>query len=175
MIKQVLLLLALGITGCAAPKPAGSPADPRQTAQVFYDTLRANQVRGLPEGKAWRELQPLLTPELAAHFRDAEKIQAVFIRKNPSEKPPWCEGDLFSSLFEGPQSHIIGVARIQGDRAEVPVKLLHADPSGSARWTDTLILRQTARGWLVDDVIYGGNWPFAPKGSLVEALTSEGC
>ena len=33
-------------------------------------------------------------------------------------------------------------------------------------WTDTALLVETPAGWRVDDIDYGGNWPFANKGTL---------
>ena len=116
-----------------------------------------------------------MTTELANAFREAQRQQKVFIKMNPGDKAPWIEGDLFSSLFEGPQAFVVKTAKVIGSVAEVPVDLVFTDRGHTQRWTDTLILHKTPRGWLLQDVRYGGRWPFAPSGSLLEVLTSEGC
>lgn len=147
--------------------------DPARAAQHFYDTLRAQRVEGLPKDKVLDDLVPLMTPELVQLIQEAARIQAVFIKNNPDEKPPWIEGDLFGSLFEGAQQHTIGNALAKEGWAEVPVTMVYSSGGESVRWTDTLILRRSPQGWLVDDVRYGGDWPFAAKGTLVEALRPE--
>ena len=38
-------------------------------------------------------------------------------------------------------------------------------------WTDTTILVPHDTTWVVDDIRYGGTWPFAQKGSLRELLS----
>ena len=37
-------------------------------------------------------------------------------------------------------------------------------------WQDGLRLRQGRLGWQVEDVVYGGDWDFAPKGTLTSRL-----
>lgn len=155
--------------GCTSTMPQTSN-EPALAASRFYGRLREYQVNGLPEGKASKALEPLMTPELAADFRAAKAEQAAFMKKNPDEKPPWIEGDLFSSLFEGFQWFTAGKARVKGDRAEVPMQLRYSGSGDTVRWTDTLVLRRGEKGWLVDDVKYGGNWPFASHGTLKQAL-----
>lgn len=175
MKSALSLLCILTVSGCASLQTSSAPSDPRQTVQIFYSTLLTNKVSGLPDGKTMKALAPLMTPDLARYFREARQVQAVFMKHSPDEKPPWCEGDLFSSLFEGPQKVSVGEPRIIGSRAEVPVLCSHSDRSGTTRWTDVFLLQKTPRGWLVEDVRYGGKWPFAASGTLSEVLTSEGC
>ncbi len=150
---------------------ATSPAEePAAVAEAGCKILRAHRVSGLPHGEAWQALAPLLSPELADLLKAAEKEQSDFIKENPGEKPPWIEGDLFSSLFEGPQTFQLGQTRVSGDLAEVPVTCTYAEGGHSTVWTDTWILVNTADGWRLDDVSYGGTWDFSNTGSLKAAL-----
>lgn len=167
--------IALTLAACATSNVRVVSSDPTVAAKDFYTQLRHERIEGLPQGKQWRDLEPLMTPKLASEFREASRQQAVFLKKNPDEKAPWAEGDLFGSLFEGPQGFTVGSAVVKGEHAEVPVQLFYKDKAETVRWTDTLILQHTTKGWLLDDVRYGGKWPFAPKGTLSEVLTSEGC
>lgn len=147
--------------------------DPAAAARVFYSELRRLEVTGLPEGESWSFLSPLMSEELVAGMERARAEQADFIKKFPDEKPPWIEGDLFSSLFEGPKTFTVLSAKVTGDRAEVPVSCVRTEGGDTAKWSDTLILIKTGKGWLIDDVRYDGKWDFANTGTLKAALAAE--
>jgi hypothetical protein len=111
-----------------------------------------------------------MTPKLIAKLQAAMAEQAAFMKKNPDEKPPFVEGDLFTSVFEGAQTHAEGSARISEDTAEVQVQFTYSESGNTTTWKDTLILKKSAKGrWLVDDVRYGGN----SRGLLSEALEAR--
>lgn len=150
------------------------PEDPQSAARVFYAELRRLGLRSLPTVAEWEPFAPRATPELTVAIERARKEQAEFMKKFPDDKPPWVDGDLFSSLFEGPQRFEIGKAKIIGDRAEVPVNCVHTEGGDTAKWTDVLILTKTEKGWLVDDLRYGGTWDFAAQGTLRDALVPAG-
>jgi len=145
-------------------------ADPFAVAEAFYAELREHRVSGLPQGEAWDVLAPRLSPELVSLLKAAQKEQTDFIKANLGEKPPWIEGDLFSSLFEGPQTFQLGQVQVVKDRAEVPVTCSHSEGGDATVWTDTLVLAKINHGWLIDDVRYGGEWQFANTGTLKDAL-----
>jgi len=175
----ILGLLLLITTSCSLPalpplptllKKKTAPEHPQQAVGEFYGDLRHLKVDGLPDAKTWRQLKPRVSPELGTAIESAQKQQKAALKVEPDEKPPFADGDLFSSLFEGPQKYTVGQARIKEDRAEVPVLFSHSDRGDTIRWTDTVVAIKTSHGWLVDDVIYGGRWDFAPKGTLSEAL-----
>lgn len=149
---------------------ADSDAGPTKAAREFYDELKIRKVDGLPQGDAWSALTPLMTESLVKAFQVAHKEQAEFIQQQPDEKPPWIEGDLFSSLFEGPQQFAVGKAKVAGDTASIPVTFTRIEGAETVKWTDTLKLRQMRKVWLVDDVIYQGEWAFGNKGTLRDAL-----
>ena len=83
-------------------------ATARNAAAHFYSTYLALKVRGLPNIRQSKLLLPLLTPDLQQMFAAAEREQNKFSKEHPDEKPPWGDGDLFSSLFEGAQSFTLG-------------------------------------------------------------------
>lgn len=171
MKRRLLLLsiLPLAFGGVLAAEPGG----PEQVARGLYSDLRRFQVTGLPEGEAWEAVKPRLSDSLAAALEAARKEQRDFRKKFPDEKPPWIEGDLFSSLFEGFQTFTVKPARIEGETAEVPVDFVYIYQGETTRWTDTILLKRPGTGWVVDDVRYGATWDFANKGTLRQALAPE--
>lgn len=163
-------LLMIGWSGIG-PLPAADltpDQEAKAAAEKVYPLLQKQ--RGLPQGEDWQALRSWMSPELVGLIEAAQQEQAEFTKARPDEKPPWVEGDLFSSLFEGVQSFTLGPVRVQSNQAEVPVACVHEEGGHRAEWTDVLILVQTAQGWRLDDVNYGGSWAFANTGSLKAAL-----
>jgi hypothetical protein len=153
--------------------PKVDHGNPETVARVFYSELRRLGVSGLPGEEDWAHLKPFCSETLGAALDLAVKEQIEFMRKNPDEKPPWIEGDLFSSLFEGPKQFVVGGAVIKGETAEVPVECTHTEGGETVKWSDTLLLVKEGGKWLIDDVSYGGTWDFANSGTLKEALDPE--
>ncbi len=130
------------------------------------------KIDGLPQEWQLANLTALITPELNRVFDKASFTQAAFIINKKEGKPPWIEGDLFSSLFEGVTTFKTGAASLTGTTAEVPLALTYTANGQTTQWTDHLILKQApGGGWLVDDLRYGGTWDTAARGTLRQRLT----
>lgn len=170
-LAVVFLLAFVGPVYSAEPEV--DFGNPETVARVFYSELRRLGVSGLPGEEVWEKLKPFCSESLATALERAVKEQADFIRRNPDEKPPWIEGDLFSSLFEGPRQFQVGMPKVAGGNAEVPVDCSHTEGGDTVKWTDTLLLTEVEGRWLIDDVRYGGEWDFANSGTLKEALEPE--
>jgi hypothetical protein len=56
----------------------------------------------------------------------------------------------------------------------VPVTLTHAADAATGgkatTWTDTVLLREENGRFVVTDILFGGGWDFANKGSLLAGL-----
>ena len=140
---------------------------PARAAEPFYRTKLELKIDGLPQEWQLANLTPLITPELNRVIEKAMFTQAAFIFNKKEGKPPWVEGDLFSSLFEGVTTFKTGAVSITGTTAEVPLALTHTANGQTTQWTDHLILKQVQSGsWLVDDLRYGGTWDAATRGTL---------
>lgn len=136
----------------------------------FYATLRDLDVRGLPDKDQLKELTPFLSSQIVTIIKRNQKTQAAFIKKHPDEKPPWIEGDLFSSLFEGPTRYEIGTARTKGSTREVDIYLHHVSESDKVKWTDTVVLKKFRGKWLITNILFKGKWQFKSGSSLLNAL-----
>ena len=171
-----------GAAPIAAPAPApvtdpsaalaNAMSTPAGAAETFYRTKMELKIDGLPQEWQLASLTGTITPELNRVFDKASFTQAAFIINKKEGKPPWIEGDLFSSLFEGVTTFKTGAASITGTTAEVPLALTHTANGQTTQWTDHLILKQVQSGsWLVDDLRYGGTWDAAARGTLRQRLT----
>lgn len=145
---------------------ATSESTPASRARAFYELYLKLNVRGLPDAAQEKMLAPFLNPKLQQLVSTAKREQAKYIKQHPDEKPPWIEGDLFSSLFEGAQSFVIGPVRIKGPRAEVDINLENREGGSIVQWSDTLILQRDESGWRVWDIVFKGDWQFKTGNSL---------
>jgi hypothetical protein len=163
-VKTVVLAFALLLTATVAH------ADDAMTkaANDFYAATHSAG-SGLPNAAARARLTPLMTPALQQLFANAAATEEHFTSTHKN-LPPLIEGDIYSSLFEGPTQFAIGACTSDAAKAKCPVALTYTDKNGATRWTDTLYLANTAGGWKVDDIGYGGNWDFGNKGRLSDTL-----
>lgn len=186
-----LALVALASVGCArgagdadavapqvsAPETAEAGCrnnDAAQAARDLYARIMADAASGLPSSESMLTLAPLMSASMRAAIEKARVRQQAFIAAHPDEKPDFIEGSLFTSLFEGPSALESATAVANGDSAVVEVGFVHAQAGAETfRWKDQTLLRCEEGRWRLDDVRYGGDWDFAPKGQLKQALESE--
>jgi hypothetical protein len=170
ILTPFLALLAIGSVIADPPKQQSA----NRFAARFYRTYLKLKVRGLPDAKEYKILSPLLSEELRQLFEAAKREQERFIKENgPDQKPPWIEGDLFTSLFEGAHSFKLGSPRIRDNYAEVPVSLEYRGDGSASQWSDTLVLIGTKEGWRVWDILLNGEWEFKSGNSLRGILKTE--
>ena len=187
-----LSLIAAGLfTACgskpaaevAAAPPAVLPAAaPEQVVADLYAALNTLRPSGAPTDAQRLILAPVLSAELTGLLQRADAARTAARAAAPTEKPPFTDGDLFSSLFEGPTAFTVGkavsAAAAPGGRLgdlQVPVDLVHTiDPAAGggepATWTDTVLLREENGRFVAADIAFGGGWDFANKGTMIAAL-----
>ncbi len=179
---------ALLLAACArAPAPADPAPDaaaalaepaveavttPAEAVGGLYAALQATGLRGAPTAEQLAQLGRWLDPSLRDLLRDARRVHDEARAAAPSEKPPFNDGDLFSSLFEGPSAfQVVAVeAPAQDASRRVTVAFTHGELPNVTRWQDYVLVRPGDGGFRVVDVEYGGQWDFANRGSLVQSL-----
>lgn len=168
-----LLALFLVTLPAAAVKPDPPEISPETVVSSFYELCIKERVTGLPTDEQFEAMREMLSDNILGLLADARMEQAEFARENPDEKPPWIEGDLFSSLFEGPTSFTVGAATVERDRARVTVSFAddHTDDGKPFEWKDdVLLIIDVNNEWKIDDIEYRGEWDFASRGRLSESL-----
>ncbi len=172
MIRPALaLMLVLAAMPVAAQAPGASVA-----ADNFYKAwLMPPRSNGLPSPAARTRLAPLFSARLSQLVGQAVAADASF-RTTNRFAPSLMEGDLFSSLLDGPASYRIGACtgtdmaqrcRIQFHR---PPELKASGPARPADWGDDLLLVNEGGNWKVDDVDYRGGFAYGNTGLLSQAL-----
>jgi hypothetical protein len=151
---------------------AGGEGD-RMAAAVngFYGVyLTFHPSDGIPSAADRAKYAPFLSPALETLLSEAEAADTRFSKAN-KDSPPLLEGDLFTSMFEGATSVQVGTCSGDGEKGRCSVKLEYDDRTAKPTiWNDTVLVVNTAVGWRVDDIAYGGSWAFGNKGRLSELL-----
>ena len=158
-------LLALLLAGApAAAANAVQEGAMQAAANAFYAVYGSlPRQGGLPNATARMRYAKVLSPRLNRMLNQAQAAQVRFDRKVKGAAPPLIEGEMFSSLFEGPTSWTVGTCTGDTNSARCPVAMVYLAPGQPpVKWTDTLALVHSDAGWKVDDILYdprlrGGN------------------
>jgi hypothetical protein len=161
----VLALLAAVAGGCSGP-----PDTPTAVVEAFYEVRIDSGTAGVPNAAELAQLAPYLSDELAALLRQARELHDTEAARAPGEKPAFADGDLFSSLFEGPTSFTVGVDEVVGDQHRISVQLAYDRQQPVVSWTDKVVVKAENGRPVIRDIEYGGQWEFGNKGSLVAVL-----
>lgn len=172
-LRAALLVLLLAATPAAAQN---AERDAGTVATGFYTAwLTPPRSSGLPAPAVRTRLAPLLSARLSQLFAQAAAADARFRTANRFA-PSLLEGDLFSSLLDGPASFRVGACsgtataqrcRIQFHR---PPEVKAAGPARPAEWSDDLLLVSEGGSWRVDDVDYRGGFAYGNTGLLSQTL-----
>jgi len=164
-------------TTSVAPAAVGESARSDGAAAVadaFYRVHIDVRSGGLPEGETMQRYRPLLSKRLLALIAGAARKRDAAIAAHPDEKPPFVDGDLFSTVYEGPTGYRIGQRTVSGpDRESFDVELSLKEPmTEESRWTDRALLLREDGQWKLDDIEYGGQFDFGQRGRLSDLLRS---
>ncbi|UOD51287.1 hypothetical protein [Orrella daihaiensis] len=175
----LIALTTLGLAGCAPLAPGNAAPSTEQSQQqsavkgFFEQVLNAN-VYGLPTDTALEQFKPWISPALFQRFEQAQVQQTLDLARHQGTEPPMLQGSPFVSLFEG-ATGVVAVTPAQAPDTWA-VSLVYRANAGQStttvQWTDTVALTQQDGRWVVNDVIFGGQWDFAKRGRLSELLDS---
>ncbi|NJD30747.1 MAG: hypothetical protein FIB04_02540 [Gammaproteobacteria bacterium] len=100
LVAGAISSIGLAVAGCSSPQAAA----PDEVVVALYRTLALQHVRGAPTPAQLDTIAPYLSDDLRARLRAARDLHDSEQARAPGEKPPFTDGDLFTSLFEGPTS-----------------------------------------------------------------------
>lgn len=175
-MKRTILLLALtslALTSATSYSKETAQSDATAAAKKFYQTYLKLKPSGLPTEEQMKEFAPLLSREVNDLIAAARREQQKFIKDNPDEKPPWVEGSLFVSSYEGAHSFTLGSPSIHENKASIPVYLEYREDRTVVKWIDVIVLEDTDKEWRVWDIFMNAPWPFRSRPSLRAMLSKE--
>jgi hypothetical protein len=176
LIISLIIILTL-FNGCSKTHSTNLPGN---VVEHFYKTYLSKRTGGLPYGAGREELRPFLSDNLYRLINEALEYQKRFIASHPEEpsssggpaviyKPPFIDGDYFSSLYEGPKSFKV-IKTEAGPNSSFSVHVQFVYDQTVAGWEDIIIVIKQRGVYVIDDVIYSGAGDFNPKGRLTDRL-----
>ncbi len=142
--------------------PAEDPAahlrrrlgDPASATLQFLRAYQPLASAGVPKPPQLSGLLPHLHSGLRQTLETVSAQQAA----STCEGPPAIQGDLITSLFEGPNEFRVLDCRIRPGNANCPVRFTYRGTPEGVRWTDEVELRLHGDRWEVHDVLQGAPW-----------------
>lgn len=178
MRTALLLLLSLTLASCApkddTPKAdAGPETNATSVVSAFYQQQIKSPVSGAPSAEQLKIMAPYLSQELQAELGQARQLHDQEASAAPTKKPAFAEGDLFSSLFEGPTAFTILSENQNGDGIWVKVRFSYDKQDEKTQWTDNVRLTRENNRFVISDIEYQGSWDFANQDSLLSILKNS--
>jgi len=171
--------IGLLLVGCALGLAGDATDSDGLRLREFYALNQKLRVDGLPSPTQLGSLSTYLSQGLQTAIRKASQEQARCMKKFKDEKPPWIEGDLFTSNFEGFTTiDAVAVKSAKPDRKTMTISFAYTENGQTFRWSDEVVLVPGGHGkWVVDDVRFRGEQPFTSGfgSSLRRSLESKGC
>ena len=144
----------------------------RHATAAFYSVYLETRPSGIPNARARAKFTPVISHTLAQLLERADAAERNYAKVTKKQLPPLVEGDLFTSLFEGAQAFSVEGCTRSAAATTCVAALRYTDASDqkTTRWTDKVYVVRNAGRWVVDDIEFGGNWPFMHRGHLKELL-----
>lgn len=144
------------------------PAEPNAADATIRDFYKSYVNSGLPTPAQLQKLAPYLSAALQQALKQARQTQASCMKAHSDEKPPFIEGDLFTSNTEGFTT--ISAIRDLGNNT-FEVRFQYVENGHKFDWADRLILVKLPNGkWAIDDIRFRDS-----STSLRQSLTQKGC
>lgn len=171
----LLVPAALLLSACTPVEPvihdngprmaACADGGPDSVAQQFYDLRVSQPTQGVPDSSTLAKYRPYLSDRLYQKLLQASQQHA--------RPAAWQQGDLFSSLPQGPDAADVASASTIPNRDARNIPLRVALSRNDKRWHDEVLMIHEGTCWAVDDVRYVGDWPHPGGGSLSQLLEEK--
>jgi len=184
-MKMLSVLFVL--TFMVGMSPSQTPED---AANQFYSFVLSSRYQScLPDGSQLDRLSPFMSKRLTDLLRDALIYRERYAKQHPPEfrkdsppifyKPPFSDGDCFSSNVEGVTRFKLGKSKEAQNGFRIDLVLAYIDSMKSKEvpepfeWIDTIVVVREGDRFVVDDIEFGGNWPYGNHGSLSKLLKAR--
>jgi hypothetical protein len=173
LVSPLVILLLLGVSPLSDT--------PENAVRNFYSIIVNIPNSGVPSENELRLFAPFMSKRLTALIQNAIACRKQFIKDNPpqiiggilsEDKPPFSDGNIFSSNIEGITSYKLGNSYKYGSEYRIDLHLVHIDPVSSDKtsWIDVVYVIKEVNRFVVDDIQFMGVWDYGNHGLLSKNL-----
>lgn len=172
------MMCVIAVSGCGRAR-APVVETPATVVGQFYHWRVTNRLAGAPTSAQLERIKPLLSHELQVLLQRTAKsadarvnvdTTSASARRN-RKKPEFIDGDVFSSLSEGPTSFKMGaIEPLEHDAHYVEVRLASAKQVPAVNWIDRVKVIQEDGHYVLADIEYANHWYAGGTGTLLKSL-----
>jgi len=158
MMKQMMIVaVALAATACSASREQ----EAKDLVNSFYQTHQSNRPAGALSLKELITFRHFLSVPLFDLLKDVSVAEEAHLAQTDNQTPPLVDGDLFTTHPKGASTYRLLRCEISPGGAGsgvCTVELIYSDAKLQAPFksNDRVILARDARGWVIDNIEYGG-------------------
>jgi hypothetical protein len=168
LVAATAAICVIGSSACRNAEPHATPA---AAIESFYSVRIAGGARGTPSVDELERLAPFISVELHDLLAEALLKHHKLAAKTQERGRTFSNGDLFSSLFDGPTSLLVGGSeQLAGDQFLITVKLTSAKQLPALKWSDKVRVVREGGHYVVADIEYANHWAFGSNTRLVHSL-----
>lgn len=162
--KVLILASALLLSACDASREQ----EAKDLVNSFYQTHQSNRPDGALSLKELITFRHFLSVPLFDLLKDvsvaeeahlAQSAKAAEADDSDSPAPPLVNGDLFTTHPKGASTYRVLGCEVSERSSTCSVELIYSDAKLQAPFksVDRVVLNRDARGWVIDNIEYGGN------------------
>ncbi|AKZ62212.1 hypothetical protein F506_05620 [Herbaspirillum hiltneri N3] len=155
---MMILAVVLAMTACSASREQ----EARDLVNSFYQTHQSNRPVGALSLKELITFRQFLSVPLFDLLKDVSVAEEAHLAQTDNQTPPLVDGDLFTTHPKGASTYRLLSCEISQSSADssgvCTVELIYSDAKLQAPFksTDRVILTRDTRGWVIDNIEYGG-------------------
>lgn len=156
--KIMILAVAFMATACSASREQ----EAKDLVNSFYQTHQSNRPVGALSLKELITFRHFLSVPLFDLLKDVSVAEEAHLAQTDNQTPPLVGGDLFTTHPKGASTYRLlrcETSQSSADSSGVcTVELIYSDAKLQAPFksNDRVILTRDARGWVIDNIEYGG-------------------
>lgn len=155
--KHLALATLILVAGCSG----SSEQEAKDLVNSFYQTHQSNRPNGalsLKELITFRHFVSVPLFELLKDVSVAEEAHMAQTDAQADTPTPLVDGDLFTTHPKGASTYRVLSCQVDDRSSNCSVEVIYSDAKLQSPFKsiDRVVLTRDARGWVIDNIIYGG-------------------
>ncbi|WP_034298373.1 hypothetical protein [Herbaspirillum sp. RV1423] len=158
-MKQFGKIMILAVALVAAACSASREQEAKDLVNSFYQTHQSSHPSGALSLKELITFRHFFSVRLFDLLKDVSVAEEAHLAQTDSQTPPLVDGDLFTTHPKGASTYRLLGCEVSDSNGVCSVELIYSDAKlqSPVKTVDRIALTRDARGWVIDNIEYGGN------------------